>query len=52
MSRFIPLLLTLALGACAAAGPPVASGPWRPLNPDRWQFQANLLTDPPPGIAR
>jgi hypothetical protein len=48
---FFPFAL-LALASCAPAGPPMAHGPWRPLNQGKWAFNENALTQPPPGLAR
>jgi hypothetical protein len=45
-------LMILSLSACASNGPPQATGPWHPLNPGKWAFHENKLTQPPPGLGR
>jgi hypothetical protein len=45
------LFLTL-LAACTSHEPPQATGPWHQLNPGRWSFNENMLTQPPPGLER
>jgi hypothetical protein len=40
------------LSACASHEPPQATGPWHPLNPGKWAFHENMLTQPPPGLSR
>lgn len=52
MVRLGLLLIIMALSACASDNLPVAHGPWRPLNPGKWAFNENALTQPPMGLSR
>ena len=52
MVRLALLCLLAALAACAADNLPMAHGPWRPLNPGKWAFSENALTEPPVGLSR
>ena len=52
MARLPFLFAVLVLAGCAAHEPPMARGPWRQLNPDKWAFSESALSQPPPGLGR
>lgn len=48
MTRIAPLLILLALAACASPGaaPPSAKGPWHVLNAGQWDINPALVSAP------